>query len=245
MLLVAQRVRSPSGTIGVNVAAYVHGSENSAALGRDPRLGLVDPVFKPMLMLTMRQVEEPGARVLSLLDVVFPDDLPSDAALVLVERALLAWPPGKSPVDWSEGPVAVRFYASPETEASSELHLLKGAMLPLFGHVVTQVRGEPPLDVIPPQPIHIRLARGRTGRRYRLDPADRRRLSTLLAKELPASFSIADDTREAFEVFALASLERIVIEALTGVPYETLSASFGGAMIEDATTGTVVWPAAH
>jgi hypothetical protein len=240
MLLIAQRVRSPSGGLGVNVAAYVHGPSTSAALARDPQLGLVDPVFKPMLMLTMKEIDASGARVVSLLDVVFPDDLPADAAAVLVDRALLAWRPGESSSIWSEGPVAVRFYASPEVEAPGELRDLRAAMMPLFGQVVARLRGGPPVPVSPPQPVRIRQSRGRQGVRYVLDPLDRGRLSKLLGRVLPSSFSIADETREAFEVFALASLERIVIESLTGVPFETLAA-FGGAVIED-TTGRILWP---
>ena len=239
MLFVAQRVRTSPGAFSVNVAVYVHGARDSASLGQNPRLGLIDPGFKPSLMLTMREVPEPGGRVVSLLDIVFPDELRAGDALVLVDRLLLGWS-GAPSATWSEGPIAARFYASPEVVAPTELRDLKAAMLPFFGHV-SRLRGEAPVPVIPPQPVRIRRSRGARGLRYTLDPHDHQRLSALLARVLPASLSIADDTKDAFDAFALVPLEQVVVEALTGVPLDSL-ATLGGAVILDAKSGRVVWP---
>ncbi|MBX3270400.1 MAG: hypothetical protein KF729_09080 [Sandaracinaceae bacterium] len=243
MLLVAQRVR---GVLeGINVSAYVHPPQASAILARDPSLAFDHGVMAglgaaPSLALTLRAVKEPSAIVLSFLDLAFPDPVPPATVAGLLEQAVLRGPAGNHDATWVNGVLGLRFRADALLDPVGELGTLKSALLPVLGHGVTRLRNEPPIAVRPSQPVKIYLDRAAHGTRYTLDPSDRETLMTLVGG-LPMSLAIADETRLDFLDFALAPLEQIVIEALTGVSVAQISA-YGGAIIIDRATGRVLWP---
>lgn len=242
MLLVAQRVAGR--TEGVNVSVYVHPANAGPVLARDPTLAFDHQLMSNLglaasLALSVSAVREPNATVLSFLDVAFPDAMPAGAVAGLIDQAFLRGPTGNHDVTWVNAGVGLRFRAPAEFDAPLELKHLKSALLPVLGGAVTRLRGEPDIAVRPPQPVSIYRERAPHGWRYMLDPIDRQTLTTLVGA-LPASFGVADDTRDDFLNFALVPLEHVVVEALTGVSVDQIAA-YGGAVIVDRVTGAQIW----